>query len=110
MADRDSSDNSNHPKVEAVYFETSEGQSSIFELVNGLEGVCTALDNMHPTVGDGDALEHIAQLSCAARALSSQLNRRWYGRKPPTRRQLEAVRKASSDWQRLCETAAQSQA
>jgi hypothetical protein len=106
MANQDSTVTPIRPKVEPIYFETDEGQPSIYELVNGLDGVCSALDRMQPAVGDADDLQHIAQLSCAASILARQLSDRWYGSKPPSRRQIEAARKASDDFGRLREAAA----
>jgi hypothetical protein len=98
MPKSDSTVTSIRPKIEPVYFESVPDDPSIFSLVNALEGVCTALDRMQPMVGDPDDLDHIAQLSCAAQVLASQLRHRWYGGTPPTKRQLTEARKAQQEW------------
>ena len=61
-----------------------------------------------PQVGDVEALEYIAQLTCAAQLLAQQLNRRRYGGKPPSRKQLKAARESQENWGRVTELAGDS--
>lgn len=103
-------ENSTSQKVAPVYFRTDPAQPSILDVVNALDGVCSTMDANTPNFNDHDELNRMCNLATAARILSGQLVSRWEGGKPPTRRQIEAARKASDDWRKLCETAAGGQA
>jgi hypothetical protein len=84
-------------KVDAVYFETRTIEPVVEHLIFALEGVCSALDAEQLSFEDEDQLNRIANLSCAARILARQLHDRMTS-KPPTRRQLDATRKAAANW------------
>lgn len=86
--------------VAAVYFEDRKDQPSIFDLVNALDGVCSALDAEQINFNDHDQLERISMLSTAARVLARQLNQRWAD-KPLTKKQLGAAREAQIAWAKL---------
>jgi hypothetical protein len=75
-----------------------------------LDGVCSTMDAEQPNFNDYDQLSRFCNLATAARILAAQLNKRWEGGKPATRRQIEAARKASDDFKRLREVAAEGQA